>query len=487
MSKNGWFGAVAAVVVSVVVLGAGAVGLQKYRESQCDHEYDSGKVTVEATCTEDGKMKYTCEECGKKKVEVIEATGHEEVLVEEVSATCDKPGKTAGKVCSVCEEILEGMKEIPKLGHDMVTVAAKAATCTEDGNTAGLACSRCDYTDVESIPAGHTWNESNTYIVIPTCSKGGVKVYTCEVCNEKKNENVGPNPNYHNWDEGVETESATCETEGVMTYTCNDCGTTKTSAIPATGEACDWAFCGDNGLNNCVDDVESYYQCTVCGSEKTEVSLATGHNMSSWTVREDPSCVTEGYKTRMCMNGLCTYTEQETIPVDPEAHFWDGGVLSEGVTTYTCEGCGATRTETIETPECQHSYYEGFCTKCLSENDETQTVQVGDSVLGKSFRLNSGESITLMGDNGETIVFAAMGSSFVCIVDGDYSTPDNSICSKNSIVIEGPPNDHIVVFHACAGLAIGSKGSTITIDENTTISAVEGDVDWLAREVSAEE
>ena len=142
---------------------------------------------------------------------------------------------------------------------------------------------------------------------------------------------------------------------------------------------------------------------------------------------------------------------------------------------------------TEETPECQHSYYEGFCTKCLSENDETQTVQVGDSVLGKSFRLNSGESITLMGDNGETIVFAAMGSSFVCIVDGDYSTPGDSICSKNNIVIEGPPNDYIVVFHACAGLAIGSKGSTITIDENTTISAVEGDVDWLAREVSAEE
>lgn len=41
-----------------------------------EHTWDEGKVTKEATCTEDGEKTYTCTRCGETKTEVIPATGH---------------------------------------------------------------------------------------------------------------------------------------------------------------------------------------------------------------------------------------------------------------------------------------------------------------------------------------------------------------------------------------------------------------------------
>lgn len=51
--------------------------------SRCDaiygkepHDWDNGKVTVPASCTTSGEKKYTCDECGFKKIETIQANGH---------------------------------------------------------------------------------------------------------------------------------------------------------------------------------------------------------------------------------------------------------------------------------------------------------------------------------------------------------------------------------------------------------------------------
>ena len=57
------------------------------------------------------------ENCGTTKKEVVAATGHKEVIDETVEATCTTTGKTEGKHCSVCNEVLVKQETVPAKGH----------------------------------------------------------------------------------------------------------------------------------------------------------------------------------------------------------------------------------------------------------------------------------------------------------------------------------------------------------------------------------
>ena len=45
-------------------------------DTACVHSYDSGFVSVKATCERTGTMKYTCNSCGHVKKAIIPETGH---------------------------------------------------------------------------------------------------------------------------------------------------------------------------------------------------------------------------------------------------------------------------------------------------------------------------------------------------------------------------------------------------------------------------
>ena len=85
---------------------------------------------VAATCTADGhNAYYTCSDCGKVykdaagttettvAAETLLALGHTEVTDEAVEPTCTETGKTEGKHCSVCNEVLVAQTIIPAAGH----------------------------------------------------------------------------------------------------------------------------------------------------------------------------------------------------------------------------------------------------------------------------------------------------------------------------------------------------------------------------------
>ena len=88
------------------------------------------------------------------------------------------------------------------------------------------------YVKTADAPHVHTWDEGKV-TTEPTCTKAGVKTYTCTVCKETKTEAIAALG--HTWDDGKVTTEPTCTTAGVKTYTCTVCKETKTEAVAALG------------------------------------------------------------------------------------------------------------------------------------------------------------------------------------------------------------------------------------------------------------
>ncbi len=122
----------AAELVSFGIAG----GEVEIKAAVCEHEWDEGKVTTEATCEEAGVKTYTCVKCGETKTESIAAKGHAwgewEVTTE---ATCEEAGEET-RVCANDETHVE-KREIPAKGHSL------AMDHDEEGHWEY--CENCDY------------------------------------------------------------------------------------------------------------------------------------------------------------------------------------------------------------------------------------------------------------------------------------------------------------------------------------------------------
>ena len=130
-------------------------------DTESPHEWNSGKVTTQPTCTTAGQKTYTCTVCSATKVETLDALGHNFAKYDAKAATCTEIGWNTYFTCTNCNYTT--YKEIAALGHDKVSHKAKAATCTEKGWNAYDTCSRCDYTSYKEIAAlGHDFT-SNTW------------------------------------------------------------------------------------------------------------------------------------------------------------------------------------------------------------------------------------------------------------------------------------------------------------------------------------
>lgn len=192
------------------------------------HEYDNGTVVTPANCLQVGTIRYSCIHCGTSYLETYAALEHNVVLDAAVAATCTTTGLTEGSHCSLCSQVFTAQEEIPASGHVPVTDLAVEPTCLEEGLTEGSHCYICQEILVaqEAVPAnGHV--PVVDAAVESTCTAEGLTEGShCVICNEVLVAQEAVAMLDHVEQETV-LIAATCQTPGLKVYTCTMCGETR--------------------------------------------------------------------------------------------------------------------------------------------------------------------------------------------------------------------------------------------------------------------
>ena len=203
------------------------------------HNWNSGSVTKQPTCTATGVKTYTCRTCGVTKTESIAAKGH----TPGPAATC-----LSAQTCTVC-----GVQLASSTWHkfDSGTIT-KWPTCMEEGIRT-YTCIYCGHTETEPVSRSN----SHTPGAEATCTSP----QKCIDCGEQ----LAP-PTGHNFDNGIIIKEPTCLEDGIKIFTCSSCGTTRTEPVYGRGH-----------IRGEAATCTAPQTCTVCG---TQLAPPLGHNYS---------------------------------------------------------------------------------------------------------------------------------------------------------------------------------------------------------------
>ena len=200
--------------------------------TKCEHSWELDRMLQEPTCTKAGTAVYRCSGiCGIEKAEEVEALGH---IWDEGSTTKEATCTANGTKTYTCTRSGCGEKKtevITKLGHSYSSTYTidKAATCTTAGSKSRH-CVRCDAkTGVTTIKAlGHKWN-SGKITTAATCTRKGIRTYTCTVCKATKKESIAAKG--HKWSAWKTTAEATVFAPEKQQRSCTVCKVKQTRNV----------------------------------------------------------------------------------------------------------------------------------------------------------------------------------------------------------------------------------------------------------------
>ncbi|MBQ6863700.1 MAG: InlB B-repeat-containing protein [Clostridia bacterium] len=352
---------------------------------------------VPSTCTVAGyyynvvKCSVCSEELDRTKVD-LELAAHTEEILPATDSTCTVAGKTEGKKCSVCGEILVAQQPTELKAHTEATreEVTLEATCGKDGSKNIITyCTVCNAdlkTVTEVIPAtgAHVYaNEVAGTRVDATCVATGKVTFAC-ACGATEEQTLAIDSTNHANLVTDAAVAATCTatglTEGQHCAACNvvtvaQQTTDKIAHTEDTREEVTLeATCGAEGKKNVITF------CTVCKNDlKTveETIPATGkHSYDTGVVTTKPTCEEDGVKTFTCTVCGDSYTEvvkklgHDYVGVETKAPT----CTETGVMTYTCQN------------DSSHTYNEE-----IKENGHTITKVDAKAATCKDFGWNAYE------------------------------------------------------------------------------------------------
>ena len=197
------------------------------------HDWDNGKVTTQPTCTNAGEKTFTCNECGRKKTEQIDATGHswkqewnsdETHHWHECANGCDAKDAYAehadadkNHVCDTCGKVLSECADDNK-DHKCDYCGKTLSECADDNKD-----HKCDY-------CGKTLSE---------CADDN-KDHKCDYCGKVLSECADDNKD-HKCDYCGKTLSECADDN--KDHKCDYCGKTISNHTGGTADCCHKAVC----------------------------------------------------------------------------------------------------------------------------------------------------------------------------------------------------------------------------------------------------
>ena len=210
----------------------------RVNDEEGPHDWDNGKVTTQPACTNAGEKTFTCNECGRKKTEQIDATGHswkqewnsdETHHWHECANGCDAKDAYAehadadkNHVCDTCGKVLSECADDNK-DHKCDYCGKTLSECADDNKDhkcdyCGKTLSECadDNKDHKCDYCGKTIS-NHTGGTADCCHKA-----VCEICGKAYG---GLDPDNHTDLKHFPAQRATILREGNIEYWyCSGCG-----------------------------------------------------------------------------------------------------------------------------------------------------------------------------------------------------------------------------------------------------------------------
>lgn len=376
------------LLLAFAMLPVPAFAAEEGEEAACVHELTAVEA-VESTCSVAGNNAYylcaLCEKAFRDAEATTETTVEAETLEKlshEFGESWTADAENHWHKCENCDEAAD------KAAHDFDWVIDEQPTEEADG-IKHEACTVCGYKRNENTPH-HVHSMVKTEAVAPTCTtEGSNAYYTCSLCEKVYKDEEGTT------ETTVEAEilpladhtggTATCTAQAV----CQVCGKgygemashSYNEAWNADAES-HWHKCANCDATSAkaahefqwVTDKEAtaeetglkHEECNVCGykrNEDTVIDVVVHEHTMVKTASKSATCEEAGniayWSCEEC-GGIYAdkdgtiETTMEKVIVEATGHAYDDGKVTTeptatetGVRTFTCENCGATRTEEI--------------------------------------------------------------------------------------------------------------------------------------------
>lgn len=267
-----------------------------------EHRNDDGRVDGTVTV-------YVCYDCHKETLVPIEGHTHSATYVPEKAANCTEYGNGEYWYCASCQKYFSNEALTDEVSADSVIIAPT-----------------------------HTSTEYTYSVNSSDSSKHDKKYACCGTVAETVTHKFELKFSY----------ASTCSENGYNLYYCVCGATNKEYTSPASGHNVEeWSLSSESAKDNaqCVFTQLWSGYCFICHAEIERETEVVRHSYKA-TITLSPTCKTTGEKIYSCDCGATPSPATEQIAIDPNAHAWDEGTTSSGVTTYTCQnaGCGAEKT-----------------------------------------------------------------------------------------------------------------------------------------------